>query len=431
MKKLSILLVLLLCSFSYGLSRVKPIIGKQAYEVKMGESNDVTVIGNSSKANEFQAHVKMDFFKGENSISFHEEGVKGIHTFANEKITLNLDKRKLEWFKSDGVPNQGGKDALLHWVDIYEEKPASNKWSLRIDDANQFDYLYQPTLVSLIPQFPGSYIEYFTKNGEDMIRLVYAPGGVMISDERELTLDGGIVVKHKTKRDHAAGGINYRNGQVMMILRPKAVDTNGKWAWCDIEVEDGVYTRIIPLKFYNDNTVVYPVRINDVFGSNTGGGTGNNWSAEYIAAHYKGTPDASGSATSIEVYGNDRGTNTDLCMGIFADVASEPLTLLRDTGATTITASTGWFPDNFDTPFDIVNGTNYWLGSCTELGHQTYWVAGAEAAFFDYHGSFSDDTGTLQNMVDPTTTTVRDYQIFINYTPAGGATAAQIIIIHN
>ena len=80
--------------------------------------DNLVVIGNPSVASEFQSHVRMGVFEGEDSISFCEEGVKGVPTVKDEIITLDLATRKESWFRD-------GRN--LHWVEVLKEKPASNK----------------------------------------------------------------------------------------------------------------------------------------------------------------------------------------------------------------------------------------------------------------------------------------------------------------
>ena len=130
---------------------------------------------------------------------------------------------------------------------------------------------YQSRFEDLLSKVPGSKIEYYTEDDVEWIRFVYPPGGGIICDERPLDVDGSIVVYHKTKHDHIVGYKNYRIGKVLHIPRPKAIDKDGNWVWCDIRAKDGVYTRTIPQSFLD--SAVYPIIINDTFGYwSTGGG---------------------------------------------------------------------------------------------------------------------------------------------------------------
>lgn len=385
--------------------------------LEIGDANNRVVIGNSDAKEDFQAYVKMEFW-GEDYISLCEEGVKGTPTLKNDIIELDLGKRKLQWLK-DGTSN-------LKWIEILNEKPLSNKWSLKIADEGQFKYCYQTPLAELSARIPGSRIEYFAEGNEAKIRLVYPTGSPIICDERPLNINGSIAIFHKTKRDHIIGQKDYLCGKVLHIPRPKAVDKDGKWAWCDIQVKDSVYTRTAPWPFLN--TAVYPVTINDEFGYSSTGGSKGTSSASYFYANNKGSPASSGSATSMSMYGDVTADPVNVTMGIWNDNAGEPGTLLRDTAEFAMTVTDGWWPANLDTPVGISSESTYWLGKNSEATIRWMYDTDSEDT---YHEQIAYVAGTLDDFGTPVeSSTNRLYYIYVTYTPSAEE-GGQVIITNS
>jgi len=382
--------------------------------------NNVVVFGNPDNTKDFEAHVKMQFW-GEDTICLSEESIKGEPTVEGEVVTLDLPTRKLQWFKGDR-PKWGS----IHWVEVLKEKPLSNKWSLKIADAGQFKYCYQTPFAEVSLHIPGSRIEYIEANGVEHIRLIYPEGGLVEYDERPLDVDGSIAVYHKTKRDHCIGGKNYRTGKVLHIPRPKAVDENGKWVWCDIQVKDDIYTRTIPQSFLD--SAAYPVIINDTFGYWSSGATTRTTSAKYQYANYKGSPASDGSATSMSFYGCDRGAGSNPTLGIFAENTGVPGNLLRDTGAITVDDTVQWWSDDLDSPLDILATSEYWLGLNSDPGVTWYADTDSQDSYYQEDNTYTG--GTLISFSSPSEWwTNYIFSIYLTYTPSA-AEGGQVIIVN-
>ena len=376
-------------------------------------------IGNLDEPNEFQSHVKMEFW-GENFICLEEEGIKGEPVLKDEVIELGLGTRKLQWLKS-GLTD-------IKWVETLYEKPVSNEWSLRISDGNQFNYIYQRSLAEKALNNPGSRLSYFTENGIDYVRLDYPPGGPKPWELQPLDVDCSIAVYHKTKKDNYIGYKNYGIGKVLHIPRPKATDADGKWVWCDIRVENGIYTRTILQKFLDE--AVYPVVINDTFGVTNEGGGASGSTAERVYASAYSSPEFNGSATSITLctwYGS-----RTLTLGIYDDsgTGNTPGTRLRDTGEATSVAQ-GWIdpPVNFDSALDVLAANSYWLAWNSDTDGCGYKKDDRDSGDSQYAAS-AYVAGVLPATF-PSPSSLDDIvSIYVNYTPSGVTPSGQVIFIN-
>lgn len=371
--------------------------------------NNLVVFGNPDVEIEFQAHVKMEFW-GENYISLCEEGIKGNPIIKNDVLEIDLDSRTLKWFKGDR-PKWGS----IHWVETLKEKPASNQWSLAIVDNNQFLFCYQQPLSELSALIPESKIEYFKKDDVDYIRLVYPPGGPNISESRPLDVDGSIAVYHKTKRNNVVGHKNYRTGKVLHIPRPKAIDSDGNWVWCDIQVKNKIYTRTIPQAFLD--AAVYPVIINDTFGYWSSGGTEHSIAANYQIASGPYSPAGDGSATSITAYMKGHVATVATTLGIWNDNGGVPGTLAKDTAGDSNNNAASWKTQTLDSALSILGASSYHLGHNSDGTTDMYYDSDSftEDMWYDVD---TYNAGNLENF-DPTIFQEnRRYSIYVTYTPS-------------
>lgn len=389
---------------------INPVPPNKTYTDLYAEDNNKVVFGNPDVDSEFQSHVKMEFW-GENHISLHEEGVGGVSVLVGEKITLDLPSRKLEWFKSDSY--DGKRDTDIHWVVTLKEKPASNVWSLRISDGNEFEYRYQAPYAELVE--PGDRIEYLTIDGVEFIRRVQ-PNGRYV--QHPLNAEGSYAVYHNTKRDHIAGQKNYKAGKVLHSYRPKATDADGKFVWCDIEIKNGIYTRTIPQDFLDN--AVYPVIINDTFGHTDKGANGFTMYNDYIEAAGPFSPASNGTVTQISIY--TAGTTRPITLGIWADSSGNPGNILADS-AEGSSHTDGWTTLNVSQV--VVGGVDYWLGKNqdddTTLGYYD-----ADASYKFPYESQAYVSGTLGNFSSPTGGTSRKGSAYATYTPTGGVTYQEL-----
>lgn len=413
-RAISFLLVLCLALTAFAEVRKSMVYHSKnkTVECRVTEANDLVVFGNPDNVKDFEAHIKMEFW-GENYISFCEEGIKGEPTLKDDVIELDLGTRKLQWFK-DGT-------SILKWIEILNEKPVSNKWSLKISDADQFNYFYQRPLAELALEIPGSRIEYFEREGKDWIKLIYPEGGPLVFSERPLEIEGSYAVKHKTKRDHIVGRVNYRTGKVLHIPRPKAVDATGKWVWCSIQVKNGIYTRTTPQEFFD--TASYPVIINDDFGKTGVGNSASALNADRLGANGPYSPEFDGDATSVSWY--FYALTPNVTFGFHNESGGEPTTKVRDT-AEGVALTDEWTLLDLDSSAAVSSGTNYFVsvnaegtvGGRYDDETESYWYEGKS-----YVG------GTLADFSNPSELTSHCFSAFVTYTPTG-ATGGQVIFIN-
>jgi hypothetical protein len=370
--------------------------------------NNVVVFGNPDVEDEFQPHIKMEFW-GENFISLCEKGIRGIPTLVDDVIELDLGNRVFNWFKGNR-PKWGS----VHWVETLKSKPMSNKWSLTIVDNNQFLFCYQQPLAKISALIPGSTIEYFKENDVEHIRLLYPAGGPVISDSRPLDVDGSIAVYHKVKCNNILGHKNYRTGKVLHIPRPKAIDNNGNWVWCDIQVKNKVYTRTIPQAFLD--TAVYPVVINDTFGYWSSGGTWAQYAPNNQLAGGPHSPAGDGSATSITAYMQSASGTIQTTLGIWNDNGGVPGTLAKDTAGDSNDNVASWKTQALDSALSILGANSYHLGGNNDGSLRLYYDSDSftEDAWYD---ADVYDAGNLENFSPTLLISNLKYSIYVTYTP--------------
>jgi uncharacterized phage protein (TIGR02218 family) len=140
---------------------------------------------------------------------------------------------------------------------------------------------------------------------------------------------GSYAVYHSHKRNNhrLSNGReeNYGCGKFGHIYRPKAVDDNGKWAWCDMDIADGHLVIIAPQEFLDN--AKYPVTIDPNIGYTTAGAsvqdgnrvkTFNNMADDYLTELVA----TDGTVTAGHVYcalQSDGSTNARMCVWKYVD----------------------------------------------------------------------------------------------------------------
>jgi len=439
MKKYIAILLILFCTASYGASvtRIRRIAGKKAYYLDDGRTISV---GNISKVDEFQSHLKMTFW-GEDSIALEEEGVKGTPTVKDNILELDLSDVKYQWYK-DTKTLAGRNHYSLKWVRILKRKPASNKFIHRFtgDGWRKFKFCYQTPFSEEALRYPGTKIEYFERNGEDWIRQVHPPGGAILYDERPLCIDGSYAVVHKTKVNHRLGGKNYGTGQVLEILRGKAVDAMGKWVWKELSIENDALVETIPQKFLDE--AVYPVRSNATFGYESVGASTMGCDADYQQSFWLGTIGEDGTCTIMHLYCSSSETNMPICMALYdndptgysggGDDDKDPDNRLALSNALSLTKSAEWMD------FPVTGGGSFSAGGLwtAENNDATFVTRYTTDAGYDQSTTWYPHawTGTPSNdLEDPWGSANgqrddRKTSSYITYTPAAAA-VGQVIFV--
>lgn len=362
--------------------------------------NNVVVFGDDSRTDKFYAHIEMEFW-GEDSITIEDETASGVTALKDDKITLDLPDRKIEWYQDKKSTGENTWRSLLKWVIHLKTKPLTNKYSLKLGGNWQdFNFRYQTP-------FPNP--TEFVKDGEEWLRQETIPGAPGFNHRRPRKVDGSYSVKHKTKRDHIIGQKNYRTGKVLHIYVPKATDANNKSVWCNLYIEKGIYTVTISQEFLDE--AIYPVIVNDTFGYATIGGTGFDVEDE-TAVGWKATCPSDGTADNIVVYtgitrsGNFKGmlmnnTGTLLANGVG--------------GATAFTPE-GWFTSTFSSSPDVVASTEYGIGVIADSYIMVQYDGGSGGWYDESNSYASPENCTFENWD-------ADVSIYVNYTPSVGANA--------
>lgn len=396
---------------------INPVVSNKTYTTLFGDHlNNPVVFGNPDALTEFQNHMKMEFW-GENYISFHNEGVKGSPTLDGERLTLDTPEKTYYW--EPKTLNQ------MKWVEILKVKPTSNKWSLKLAGHEDFKFNYQTPLAIEAQSIPGSTIEYFKRDGEDWIRLIYPQGVPFGSSERPLDIDGSYAIWHKWKKDEIVGHKNYRTGKVLHIPRPKATDAVGKSVLCNLHIENGIYIRIISQNFLDN--AVYPVVVNDTFGYWSAGGTQLSDAANYQIAGGPYSPASDGSATSVSVYVSYYTAGpVSVTLGIWNDNAGAPGTLAKDTAGANVTG-TGWETQTLDSALAILSANSYYIGQNRDAGggYKLAYDADSEDAWSD---ADTYVVGTLQNHAGGSPwQTDKKISFYVTYTPSGGVAPTGVL----
>jgi len=231
----------------------------KTYTVLFGDKLDSLItIGNPNISTEFQNHMKIEFWN-EDFISFNNKDITGIPTLEGERLSFETFGKTYYWELKN--LNQ------IKWVEVLKNKPLSNEWVLELKSYENFKFCYQVPFAIEAKNIPDSKIEFFKKDNEDWIRIVYPEGsGQGIHAERPLDIDGSYVIKHKWKKNN-----KYKTGKPLHIPRPRATDAVGKSVLCELNISNGLYTRTTPWDFLD--SAVYPVVINDRFGKEAGTST--------------------------------------------------------------------------------------------------------------------------------------------------------------
>lgn len=132
------------------------------------------------------------------------------------------------------TPKRGAENGGIEYEYVWKKKPASNKFSIAVNLDGLIAY-YQPALTQ-----------------EEINEGIFRPENVI----------GSYAVYHATKKNHRGSDTNYKAGKAFHIYRPKAVDSNGNWTWCEFNndlQQTGTLITTCPQSFLD--TAKYPVKI--------------------------------------------------------------------------------------------------------------------------------------------------------------------------
>jgi len=257
------------------------------YKIKTS-SGDVVYIGNREKE-EFRPKIKLNRWSGECflEVDFQECEEEELEEETDSEGNITKIKWKVKTIDFEleleyepvepktvteninGIEHKFLQNELggLEFRIVLSKKPSINIFELPIN-VKDLKFYYQPPLTEEFKKedcevWTETYVK--TKNVE-----CFRPENVV----------GSYAVYHATRSNmHRSkeDAEKYKTGKAFHIYRPKAIDSAGNEAWCDLHIdeENRVLTITIPKEFLHK--AVYPVTIDPTFGYETAGGSSTDF----------------------------------------------------------------------------------------------------------------------------------------------------------
>jgi len=314
---------------------------------------------------------------------------------AAEAVTT--DKEKIIWSKGtkeahfyEIAPSAEHPEGGYEFEIILKSKPTTNKIEFSLQTKG-LEFFYQPALTQ-----------------EEINQGNVRPENVV----------GSYAVYYKDCPANYEGGKLYRVGKAFHIFRPRIEDSEGSWAWSElnIDVATGTLMVTIPQDFLDK--AVYPVRhaAGLEFGFTGVGGSTDYWGSNYATVCKFTSPSDIATATSISVY---HASTTDVgfkgCIWLFSD---RSLVANAVGTANDITSDTfDFYTSSFSTPPTLSASTAYWIGYVGSTNFHHRYDAGDSGQY----GYVLNNYGTPNNLGTPTTAS-RKMSVYATYTAAGGTT---------
>jgi hypothetical protein len=252
------------------------------------------------------------------------------------------------FMSEDGTPNGFKVDVLLN------EKPDTNRFCYTIEDAEAYDFFYQPPLT-----------EQEIKEGS----------------ERPPEIEGSYAVYHKTLKNN-----DYKTGKVMHIPRPQvwSLSDESTKVWADLSYDAGELCVTVPQKFID--TATYPVRVDPTFGYTSVGGTTGSASANWL---YTGgsaavVPASDGDLDSVSFYTNYTSGSGNVRMAVYVDSTGA---LLDSTAGASLASSAAWNTQNVNTGASVSSASSYRIAGHGSVGYSFAYDTNAGSPLFKFKSS--------------------------------------------
>ena len=197
-------------------------------EVKSNPKDRIQVEIGDSKQPDFKPQFKVSRWDNEVNFSMRAEEKAGATHVVEDGVskykTADIEVHQYE--KPDA-----GEDGGFEFEWVLNKKPKSNVLRTTIQHKG-LDFFYQPALTT-----------------EEIER----------GSSRPENVTGSYAVYHKTNRNNATGGNEYKTGKAFHIYRPHAIDANGVQVWCDLNITEGELTVTVPEDFFNKAS--YPIKV--------------------------------------------------------------------------------------------------------------------------------------------------------------------------
>ena len=359
---------------------------KDRIEVWIGEKSDKEVLGAETN---FEPKLTIARWDSEVEFSikpkaFDEVALKDrTLKFDKEKILFDTPKMNFEIYEyTDG--EKGGHKFVWY----LNEKPASNVVEFAIE-SDGLDFFYQPELTQ-----------------EEINEGAFRPENVV----------GSYAVYHSTKgRINDVYGKDYKVGKAFHIYRPHLYDADGKEAWGNLHIENGIYSVEIPQDFIDK--AVYPIKSNDDFGYRNGdvpGGTEQNLNDDLIFCFHPYAPAFAGDASSMTVYIKRLSVGDTFSLGFYKD-SDNSRAGYTDEGTTPASAS--WIELNIASGGTVI-AVDYLLCTWVETGSgRYYWDVGAGKNVSFSVDTYDYDWPTTLSWTAENWQLDRKYSIYVTYTP--------------
>jgi len=301
-----------------------------------------------------------------------------------EEITETINGEEHTFTQNE----QGG----VEFDTILYEKPEQNQIVFPIETKG-LKFYYQPPLH---PDHPT-----WVDTDGDGIADSFRPENVV----------GSYAVYHATRTNvHRSieEAEKYKTGKAFHIYRPKAVDAEGKEAWCDLHVDEakGLLTVTIPQEFLD--SAVYPVSVDPTFGYETVGASTAGF-AELIQGS-KYPSGGSGTLDKITAYIEDFYDGYS-CAVYDSSLNKVDITEMK-------AAEFGWTDFNFEDGASI-SDADYWLLMLSphlSLQNWAHYDSG------EYHQGLEKLQEGWPDVISDPTYFNRKYSIYCTYSPTKDVT---------
>lgn len=350
--------------------------------------DEVNVVIGDDKQPEFYPQVKLCRWSNEVNFSLRLAGdiVDAAVETKGDKVAWSRGNVEIEFY--DFAEGEGGYK--LVW--FLKNKPATNRVEFTIQSKG-LDFFYQPPLTP-----------------EELAAVDFQ--GNNAHHTRPENVVGSYAVYYSAAIN-TADGKDYKTGKAFHIYRPHLIDAEGREAWGDLHIENGIYSVEIPEKFFE--TAVYPIKSNDTFGYTSAGAS--NAIMPWVAST-KATPSA-GTVSSISFYTTRTSGGTTNFKGLVFDASSKAIISNGITGTPgTITSveSPSWRTATYGTA-PSVTATPLYAGVIIDGNSRYYYDTGFSSG--DGYTQNSNNYGSPSN---PTGGTDQTYKVsvYATYTPSSG-----------
>lgn len=327
---------------------------------------------NKIEVSKTEPAVTLSKWDGETGITVKYDKVKAIgeRAFLTNRVEWKGNKEEVHAYPIQA--KAGMEDGGFEIEVILNEKPDTNVFDFKIENAENLDFFYQPALTQ-----------------QEIDRGASRPENVI----------GSYAVYHKDKANHLTGSTNYATGKVYHIYRPKIIDNSGTEVWGELSYSNGVLTVTVPQGFLD--VANYPVRVDPTFGYTSQGASNIalGGSSSDTSTAMQGTA-VTGSVTSLSGYFRVSSISAhSYQLRLLNESLGVPGgTVHLDSGIIGL-SNTSYELKTFVGSFDMV-GADYWINAegpkvgafgTTEQAYDTGGVSGDGASRLDF-GAWTTDS---------------------------------------